>query len=155
MACAGTALETDNSNGNGFDWTSGTLEDFLGGTHAGVTPGQKIDTWCGGGNKNYEPDCPNPAGFIVYTADLGTDTLYGAASDGSGPQLSIGGNLPTDTIIVAFFTPPNGGTISTANSAALFAAGGRVPTVPEPASVLLFSTLLVGIARIVRKNLIA
>jgi hypothetical protein len=151
VACAGTALETDNSNGNGFDWTSGTLEDFLGGTHAGVTPGQKIDTWC----NNYEPGCPNPAGFIVYTADLGTDTLYGAASDGSGPQLSIGGNLPTDTIIVAFFTPPNGGTISTANSGALFAAGGRVPTVPEPASVLLFSTLLVGIARIVRKNLIA
>jgi PEP-CTERM motif len=125
-------------------WTSGQLDAYLGAPFAGAKPANPIGA--------YLPATqgldPSATGFFVYKVDLGTTTLQGPSNPNMSPLESISPGVPLASYIVGFFnegtaTAPN--FQATANSGAIFVTSGPPSSVPEPASLLLLATGLLGL----------
>jgi hypothetical protein len=117
-------------------WTSGQLDSYLGIT---AKPNNPI--------RAYLPSTqaldPGATGFFVFQADLGTATLRGASKPNISPLENISPYLPLASYLVAFLN----GSVGTAHSGAIF-----VTKAPEPTSLALLATALVGIGVFYRRR---
>ena len=139
---AGTATQFSSTA-----WTSGQLDAYLG---ISASPTNPIGAYL---NSSELALNPTATGFYVYQFSLGTQTL--PANPGTtGPQETV--TLPLGTYVVGFLNTgsakdPNW--VATANSGAILEEDGPPPPgVPEPASLLLVCTGLVGAAAGLRRR---
>lgn len=110
---------------------------------------------CNGG---VNPPCdPGVASYFVYTVSFANTNILSQANESNGPIFSLsglpsslGGVLPLGSFILDFSTDANGDTTGTPNSAALEISG--TPT-PEPGTLLMLGTGLLGIAALVRRRI--
>lgn len=161
-----SAGANDNSNVSGTsslegDWTSGTLEAFLG---LNASPTNPLSNWLGyttgnncGASQNQACD-PGATGYDVYQVDLGSNELQKPGT-GVKPVLTLDPNsIPVGSVITAYLSngqdKKTGQTdyIATASSGGLFEADGPVSSVPEPSSIILFGTVVLGTTISMRKR---
>lgn len=129
-------------------WTSGKLDAYLGISASPANPiGAFLST-----TQGFQSSA---TGYFVYVADLGTNTLLGASATSATPSLNDGSFLfPNGAAIVAFIntgTSSSPNWIATANSGQLSIDGSHTVT-PEPASLVLFGTGLLGFAFVIRRK---
>jgi PEP-CTERM motif len=127
-------------------WTSGDLDTYLG---ISASPANPIGAFL----PSTQTLDPGATGFFVYQVNLGTTTLNGPSTPTTGLFMSTG--IPEGSYIDGFFnegTAANPDWVATANSGAIFLTGEPTPTVPEPGSLLLVCTGLVGAAIGVRRR---
>jgi len=103
---------------------------------------------------------PNCTGSSFYSVNLGTgngslisnvpadDCLMALAADSSGRLFTTGFMTGTLYQIDAL----TGNTINIGNTGVFSTMGAAINPVPEPASILLFSSGVMGLARIVRRK---
>jgi PEP-CTERM motif len=133
---AGTATLFNNTA-----WTSGQLDSYLG---ISASPANPIGAFGAGGI----------SGYFVYQLNLGTQTLGGNSDPLTGPQETVTGGLPLDSYIVGFLDIPGDARWSaTANSGAILETSPPPSAVPEPSSLLLFGTGIIGAATMLRRRL--
>jgi hypothetical protein len=126
-------------------WKSGQLDSYLG---ISASPANPIGAYT----------IPSGSdGFLVYQANLGTNTLASPSSPGIDTLLSLTSGLPQGTYILGFLDI-DGSFSATANSGAILETGTptttvtTTPSVPEPASLLLVSTGILGAVTGVRRR---
>jgi hypothetical protein len=144
------------------DWTSGQLDNFLGTPVSGASPPNPIDAWrtytqgnnCGPA-QNATCD-PGATGYAVYQVDLGQNELQ-SPSNPVTPILTLSGSgLPVASVLTSFLLGvPSWGNIGTASSGGIFEATDAPPPVPEPSSIILLGTMLLGAGRLLKKKGIA
>ena len=130
-------------------WSSGKLATYLG--YGKASPDNPIG--------NYVPDPagvnPGNKGFYAYTVDLGSTEVQAQAGDGSGPTFTLSG-LPGGGFVngsyILDFVKGSDGTIATPNSAALETTG---TSVPEPGSLMLLGSGILGLAGFTRRKLLS
>jgi len=166
----GGATDTTNVSGSSTlkgHWTSGNLQDFLGLTLGSGAPSNPLSAWLSytqgmhcGPSQNAACDA-GATGYQVYQIDLGNNMLQ-SPSNPVKPVLTLSGSpLPLASVLAGFLG--NGSTykkstsfISTAPSGGIFEAGGGTGTigssVPEPNSIILLSTALLGAFTLLRKR---
>jgi hypothetical protein len=130
----GTVTGTASLLNGGTPWSSGQLDAYLG---ISANPTNPIGAY-GAGGSSYE----------VYKFDLGTQTVTGT----TGPEETTAIGLPTDSYILAFLNL-NGSWSATANSGAILETGSPRVITPEPASLILLGTGVIGMAGIMRRRL--
>ena len=129
----------------GSGWTSGFLAAYLG---ISASPANPIGAWL----PTTQGNDPGATGYYVFQADLGSNTLAGAA--GSAPDLNAG-TLDLGTVVVGFLETnscnKNGDCewVATANSGALYEG---TSTVPEPGTLALFGAGLLGCALFIARR---
>ena len=131
----------------GSGWTSGLLAAYLG---ISASPANPISAWL----QTTQGNDPGATGYYVFRADLGSNTLAGAA--GSAPDLNAG-TLDLGTVVVGFLETNSckkhgdcsAEWVATASSGALYEG---TSTVPEPGTLALFGAGLLGCALFIARR---
>lgn len=134
------------------EWSSGQLDAYLGLSANPTNPiGSYVPPPAGGDT--------SAGGYFVYTANLGNTKVNEEANKALGPTFTISGlsGFPNGTFILDFVTVSAGrnGTVATANSAGLMTTVAPPPAVlvPEPTSIVLLGSVLLGLAVAAKRRL--
>lgn len=137
---------------SGTAWTSGQLDSYLG---ISASPTNPIGAFL----PSTQGLDAGATGFFVYqfTASIpgGLILLQDPSNPNVSPLESLTSGVPLGSYIVGFF---NEGTtdvpnwIATANSGAIFIDGRPTSMTPEPGTLLLFGTGMIGLAGLIRKR---
>lgn len=118
-------------------WTTGQLDAYLG---ISASPANPIGAYL----PSTQALDPGATGFFVYQVNLGTATLRSSSNPNVSPQESISPDLPLASYIVGFLNV-SGTYTATANSGAIFEASPPHTPVPEPATLAILGSGLIGI----------
>lgn len=154
---------------NNEDTNPSKLSFMLGGTLTGTATLFNMSAWSTGKLDSYLGISANPAnpiggflpatvkldpgatGFYVYQVNLGSTTLQGPGKPNKAPLESLNTSLPLASYILGFFNEGSPKWQATAPSGAIFVTG-KPSSVPEPASLLLLATGLLGLGVSRRKR---
>jgi hypothetical protein len=131
------------------EWDSGKLSDFMSPQWDFGGPSHPIDAFL----PSTQGVDPGANGYFVYTFDFGFFDYKTAPGD---PMFSVGsGAVPKGMVILAALTDAGTTTVTvdTPNSASLLETGPPPGTTPEPGSILLFGTGILGTAAVLRRKL--
>lgn len=127
-------------------WTTGALDAYLG---ISASPNNPIGAYL----PSTQALDPGATGFFVYQVDLGTATLQGTSNPNVSPLENISPGIPLASYLVAFLKSASGGIGATANSGAIFETSGPPPPVPEPSSIILLGSVVLGIANVLKRSI--
>ena len=131
-------------------WAASTLWSYLGLTREGG-PNAPLDAFLGGSSTI----TPGTTGYDVYLAEMGVVSFVGCSATtpcfGSGFSFSDTSGLPPGSVIYAYVRDTTGGNAGKITDATAPSSSIITP-VPEPGSLLLLSTGLLGLVGMVRRK---
>jgi hypothetical protein len=140
-----TASSVTGSLFSSTEWNSGHISNYLT-TPSFSTPSHPIDAYLG---ETRTVD-PGADGYYVYTFDFGAFNYKTALGD---PEFEVGGGaVPQGMVFFAVLTDSNKSVvIDTPNSASLLETKAPTTT-PEPASLMLMGSGVLGVAGMLRRR---